>query len=426
MSLETLRNYQLAQKSMVELVKIKKFDDWSKFLIEYTNEQLACPVIIDALYGIGFKGSLSPLECAIVLALNDMLGLKVAVDMPSGVETNNGFVESVAFNADITVTMHKPKYGHYIGKGKEYSGLVVPIDIGIPSFLETNDDTVLLMDENSISYPERNQRYHKGMYGKIAIIAGSSGYTGAAILASKAALKSGSGLITLFHPQGLETIFESQLIEVMSTPFPFSSESFKIKEIVEWVDELRKYDALLIGPGLGISPVSEAIVDQITNTWDKPMVIDADALNILAKKPTWLKRLKEKQCVLTPHVGEFIRLASCKMEEYESDIIGCLKKFSAKVGCSVLFKDTTRIFLDQDQLLFDISGNDGLATGGSGDVLAGIIVSFLGQNLSVADASISASYLLGSTAEKVAEKKKTPSITPSDIIEHLFLVEEES
>jgi len=155
------------------------------------------------------------------------------------------------------------------------------------------------------------------------------------------------------------------------------------------------------------------------------LVIDADALNILANNKTWLKRLKDKQCVLTPHVGEFIRLAGYKIEEYENDIIGSLKGFSMKVGCPVLFKDTTRIFSDQDQLLFDISGNDGLATGGSGDVLAGIIVSFLGQNLNVADAAISASYLLGSTAEKVAEKKKTPSIIPSDIIEHLFLVEEE-
>jgi NAD(P)H-hydrate epimerase len=423
---ETALNAILAQNSQIDILHIMTVKEWKEFFEAYLEESTDLPTIIDALYGISFRGSLPKLESEVINSVNDTIGLKIAVDIPSGVEADTGYVNSVAFQATITITMGTPKYGHFLGKGKISSGIVLPVDIGIPPSLMNHENFAkIVIDNDGFLCPARNSFYHKGMYGRIGIIAGSPGLSGAAILASKAALRSGSGLITLFHPQGMETIFESQLIEVMTSPYPFANDNFETSEITQWIEGLNGFDALLIGPGMGVNPLTEAIVDQITQQWNKPLVIDADALNVIAKHPDWLKRLKKKECVLTPHIGEFVRISGYTKEAIEKDPIDCLKKFATKVGCPILLKDTTRIFYDRKQLVFDISGDDGLATGGSGDVLAGIIVSFIGQKSSIADASIAASYLLGSTAEKVSNTRQTPSVIPSDIIENLFVLEEE-
>ena len=179
-------------------------------------------------------------------------------------------------------------------------------------------------------------------------------------------------------------------------------------------------DVLLIGPGIRKSENTVELVKQILANWNKPLIIDADALNIIAEDKSILKSISNKQVILTPHIGEFARLCDVATIDIQQDPLRYLQDFTAKYKCSVLLKSTTSVYCDETGFIFNTTGNDGLSTGGSGDVLAGIITSFIGQKLSLKDAAVSASYLMGETAEKLAEIRKPASIIPSDIIENIF------
>lgn len=445
MSSETAANYALLQKTGVPVHHLLEEEDLQKFADDYFAPQNGeFSAVVDALFGIGFQGKLPPFQQKIIEILNRAEALRFAIDIPSGVSADTGCF-TAAFCADYTLTMAAPKYGHFLGRGREYSGEVVAVDIGIPevSWQAIKPSGQMISEEN-ISYPVRNPNYHKSDYGRVALIAGSPGFSGAAVLAAKAALHSGSGLITLYHQEGMETIYECHLIEVMTKVLPFATDCREeqtkdldkitelcasedlsaLPEVKAFLSNLDLYDVLLIGPGLGISPLSTALINMITKEWQKPAVFDADALNILAHYPQWIKRLEKKPVVLTPHVGEFARMMQKSKEEVMCDTIGCLKQFLAEYDTSLLFKGITRIICNRDEMFFDISGNDGLATGGSGDVLSGILVSFLAQKLLPLKAAAAASYLLGKTAGKCAGFIKTPAITPSDIIDNLFSEEE--
>ncbi len=437
MSQETTANFELLEKLGIGIIPISSTKEWEEIAaVQFCEEKPGFRGLIDALFGIGFKGELPELQAKILTTLNTLPGKKFAVDICSGLNANTGQTEK-AFKADYTLTMAAPKYGHFLGKGREYSGRVIAIDIGIPQNVwQDKCPAVNLITADNISYPYRNRFYHKGDYGRVAIIAGSPGFSGAAVLAAKAALRAGSGLITLFHHQGMEAIYETNLVEIMTKTLPFSEEEIMhsgyaaedrirtVPGIKELLSALELYDVLLIGPGLGVNPLSTALVNIVTMEWEKPALFDADALNILAHYPHWLQRCEKKPFVLTPHIGEFARMTHVSIQEVLQDPVGAVKQFLSEYDCHLLLKGITRIFANRSGMFFDISGNDGLATGGSGDVLAGIIVSFLGQKLLPSEAATAGSYLLGTTAESCSLLKKTAAVTPSDIIANLFLKDE--
>ena len=415
MSIETLSNYHKCKELCIPIYKIE----------EEPNDLSEFDLIIDAIFGIGLKGEIQDWRIDVIDKINSSEKTVVAIDIASGVDANTGQAE-VAIEADFTLTMAAIKYGQLLGKGREKCGEILVIDIGVPQdvFSEFLIKGKLATCEN-VSFPHRNRFSHKGDYGKIGIIAGSPGFTGAAILASKAALRSGAGMITLFHPPGLETIFETQLLEVMTYALPFDlsrrSETKTERGDKEgFFNKLNSMNILLIGPGIGKSSETVELLKQVIAFWDKPLILDADALNIIAENKNILKDISGKQVLLTPHIGEFARLCDVKIEDIKKDPLQYLQDFVAKYKCNILLKSATSIYCDETGLIFDITGNDGLSTSGSGDVLAGIITSFVGQNLSLKDAAVSASYLMGETAEKLAEKRKPASIIPSDIIENIF------
>jgi NAD(P)H-hydrate epimerase len=417
MSPETLENYKSCRDLEIEIIQIN-------------NAKIELPdfdLIVDAIFGVGLQGTIKGWRTDLIEKINNSEKPVVAVDIASGVDANTGQAE-VAINADYTLTMAAYKYGHFLEKGREKSGKVRVIDIGIPDELYKKFPlrAKLITNEN-VKYPQRSPFSHKGDYGRIGIIAGSPGFSGAAIMASRAALRSGAGLITLFHPAGMEQIFETQLLEVMTYTIPRlplirgeDSNSLESEGFKNFFKKLNSMDVLLIGPGIGTSDETVKLVKTDLQKWDKPLVIDADALNILAEDQAVLKLISGKPVILTPHIGEFARLAKKEISEILADPLEELNNFIKKYKCNILLKSATTIFADGENFIFDISGNDGLATGGSGDVLAGIIVSFLGQKLLLKDAAISASYLMGKTAEKLAEIRKPASIIPSDIIENIF------
>lgn len=413
MSPETLSNYNKCEELDIPINKIEKEpDDLSDF-----------DLIVDAIFGVGLKGEVQGWQADVINKINSSEKTVAAIDIASGIDANTGQAE-IAVKADFTLTMAAIKYGQLLGTGREKSGEVLIIDIGIPEdvFLKFPLKGKLATCENVV-FPHRSKFSHKGDYGRIGIIAGSPGFTGAAILSSRAALRSGAGMITLFHPPGLEMIFENQLIEVMTYTIPLFLESGKESNELNsdgFFNKLNSMDVLLIGPGIGTSTETVELLKQITASWNKPLILDADALNILADNKNILDDISGKQVILTPHIGEFARLCEVTTEDILKDPLHYLQNFTAKYNCNILLKSATSIYCDKTGFVFNITGNDGLSTGGSGDVLAGIITSFIGQKLSLKDAAVSASYLMGETAEKLAEIRKPASIVPSDIIENIF------
>ena len=407
MSKETGINYKLTQNLEIPTNIYHNIADIKNLFNDFD-------IIIDAIFGIGFHGKVRDPYLTIFEAVNQSSLIKISIDIASGIDSNTGKIDT-AIKADETFTIAFPKYGQLMGKGREFSGKICIIDIGIPKIIINLIESKARLI-NKISLPKRNPFSHKGMFGKIAIIAGSPGYSGAAIMACRSALKSGAGLVTLIHPQKMNIIFETQLLEAMT--FGYSADNY----LSEIKNKISGMDAILIGPGLGTSLTALNILKMIIKDWDKPLVIDADGINLLSQNKELLKLLTAKNVVLTPHIGEFSRLIDKEIEEVNDNPIQNIKSFFLKYHIPVLLKSFTSIYYNGESLVFNTAGNDSLSTGGSGDVLSGIIVSFLGQKMSIKESTTNASFILGKTAEIVSEKfNSTRKVLPSDIIENLIV-----
>jgi len=412
---ETKANLELCRKiDKIEFID-KNDEDYEEFS---ESLLLDCGVIIDAIYGIGFKGTLKGDAAEIVEQANDMPLFRVAVDIPSGINADTGSGE-LAFRADITYTLEAFKYGHLIGNGKVCSGLVQVVPIGIPFELWKKESPAFLLDDNNVNLPIRHPHSHKGDFGRIAVFAGSPGYTGAAFMASLAALKAGAGLVTIFcYPDDM-LHFSNKPHEVMVRTTPLQNDC-KVDTAALDVT-LENFDVILFGPGCGVSDYTLQILEYVAGKWQKPAVIDADGLNTLAQNQHLISKLAEKPVILTPHWGEFCRLAGISMDNLEKDCISALCSYVDKHNLNVLLKSHTTIYYDGNLLQFNTRGNDGLATGGSGDILSGMIAGLLAQKADIDLAAGAAAYHLGLTAEYLAQIQDFRSIIPTDIIDALFL-----
>jgi hydroxyethylthiazole kinase-like uncharacterized protein yjeF len=415
---ETIANRDLCKKLLIEFIDFsdEDFEEFSEAVL------FDAGVIIDAIYGINFKGKLNTQVAELIELVNETQALRVAIDIPSGVNADTGIAE-LAFHATLTLTMEAMKFGHLLGKGKLYSGIVDIIPIGIPDPLWENAEAAVLLDETVAHLPERNEFSHKGDYGRIAVFAGSPGFTGAAFLSSLAAVKAGAGLVTIFsHPEQMQ-IYDSKPYEVMVRAIPLQSEG-KIN-YTALAETLDKYDVILFGPGCTVSEFTLQTLNFILNEWHKCAVIDADGLNTLAQHPELYAHLADKPIIITPHWGEFCRLTGLSVEDLEQNCLTQLKQFVEAHKTKVLLKSNTSIYYDTEVTYINSNGNDGLSTGGSGDVLSGLIAGFLAQRMCPANAAGMAAYYLGLTAERLAEKQETLSITPTDILDYIFKFEQE-
>lgn len=421
MSPESEQNYQICCKLDLKIVPLSDrndFDENNPEIVALIEAMRHATAIVDAIYGNGFRGELRSFYLDFFDRINASPAIVFAIDIPSGLSADTGFGENAVI-ADYTLVIECIKYGHLISEGRAYCGSLLTIPIGIPQEYYDDGDFAFLIDESNFEIPERYELSHKGLYGRVEVIAGSVGFTGAATLACQAALHSGAGYVILHHRPELSTIFEIKLTEVMTSAFPISKDnSIDIDRILE---SLQKADCILIGPGLGLDETARKLVRAILNNAICPVVVDADAITILASEPELLPVLGKENILLTPHVGEFCRLAGIDKTAFYIDWMGHLTEFVQKYSAQVLLKSWTSIYCDPINTLISVAGNDGLSTGGSGDVLSGIIASFLAQNMTIPQAAINASWLLGSTAERLAKEMDTPAITPTRIIKNLFI-----
>ena len=374
-------------------------DDW--VLAELAASK--ADVLVDALLGTGFHGELEGDVLRACELLNKSEKYILAVDIPTGVNADNGAVCEQAVRADHTVTMALVKTGLLLYPGREYCGDIELADISMPVKLveEYQSDKYRLTDEIVRELlPLRKANAHKGDAGRVVICAGSPGYTGAAALASDAAVKAGAGLVSLYTPLSSRDVLAIKLTEVMVhgllERMPGILGGGAASDVASSAEAA---DVLAIGPGLGTSESTQEAVRTILQKITTPVVIDADALTALAGHTEILAAM-QAQKVLTPHPGEMARLTGLEIAEIEADRINVAKKYAAQWQAIVVLKGApTVIGCPNGTVYVNSTGNSSLATGGSGDVLTGIIAGLAAQEISLQEAAICGVYLHGLAAE---------------------------
>ncbi len=384
-------------------------------------------VMIDALLG---TGKLRPLEGVMkqVLALAREAKAKrpqmrvIALDLPSGLDADSGRTDPACLRADVTIALGYPKMGLCAFPGYESVGRLAVVDIGIPPGLAEDIPIELITEEWAKSVlPQRPLYANKGTFGRILIAAGSVNYIGAAYLACQGALRVGAGLVTLATPRSLQSTLASKLTEVTYAPLP--EEEFGIlktgaaKVLHEW---LSGYDVLLIGCGLGQTPTAvEFATDSLLSLpkdGTPSLVIDADALNTLTTTPRWWERVSNN-AVLTPHPGEMARLTGVPVEEIQSDRLGFAQRTAVQWQKTVVLKGALSVVSTPDgRCRLSPMANPGLASAGTGDVLAGAIAGLLAQGLSAFDAAAFGVYLHGAAGEAVRNELGDAGMVASDLL----------
>ncbi len=369
-------------------------------------------IIVDALFGFGYTPKESNEVRSTFEKINNSSAVKISVDIPSGVECDTGKIFKTAVKADLTVTFiaHKPCF--VLPAGSDYCGEVVVADIGVKplDFAYQTIDTPKLR--------ERNHNSHKGTYGTALLICGSNGLAGAAMLSAKAALRSGLGIVKVMLPKSIYAPFTSFLPEAVCIPTDEADETLKFDPLLLF-SNINNCSAVLIGCGSGKSKEIDQTLDYLIENCAKPIVIDADGINSLASRIELLKKHKAP-IILTPHPGEMARLMNSTVLEIESDRIGYSKRLANEYNCTVVLKGSNTIVASSTgDISFCLLGNSGMATGGSGDVLAGVIVSLLSQGYSPEDSARYGVFLHSLAGDKAAEKRSRHALLPTDIIEEL-------
>lgn len=371
--------------------------------------------VIDAVFGIGLSRNLNEEYSSILQKINNIKALKFAVDMPSGINADNGQVMGCAVKCDYTITFSFGKLGQYLWPGNEYAGDTRVVNMGITqrSWLDKKASCATLEKTDLSSLPKRMAHSNKGTYGKLLIVAGSIDMAGAAIFAAKAAYRSGVGLVKVFTREENRVIVQTAVPECLVATY---GNKFNKEELV---NHLQWADAVVAGPGLGQSAQAKEIVKFIHATASVPVVWDADALNIFAQDVNQLM-LPHTEYVLTPHLGEFSRLTNNNINWIQNHMIETAREFSRAYDVICVLKDFHTVTAIPYGLTYlNLSGNHGMATGGSGDVLAGVIGALLAQGLKGEKAASLGVYLHGLAGDKVKMDRSAHALIASDIIEAL-------
>lgn len=380
-------------------------------------------LLVDAILGTGIKNAVGGLYAEAITLMNASGVPMVAADIPSGLDSDSGMPLGVAVQAEMTVALGYPKLGQVIYPGLSYVGELAVADIGIDwRAVKEVSPHIELLEREQISrlVPIRKPDTHKGTYGHALVMAGSRGKTGAAILACRAAMRSGAGLVTLAAPRSLNDIFASSLVEVMTEPLE-DNDAEEIEPLGDeaWRRLLERKNALLFGPGIGVNDSTRTMLRWLLRNLEIPWVIDADGLNTLALEIDRLRSARTPP-IVTPHPGEMARLIGKDTATVNRDRVGTARSFATERRCHVVLKGARTVIATAGGKVFiNPTGNPGMASGGMGDVLAGMLAALLGQGLSAEDAMKSGVYLHGFVGDRVAAEKGEIGLIASDIIEGL-------
>ena len=373
-------------------------------------------VIVDGIFGVGLSREVQGVQKKAIEAMNHMDAIKVAIDIPSGIDATTGEVLGTAFYADYTVTFGLKKLGMFFLDGIDACGTVICKPIGFPAQAVAHVKPMIYAYDNSDldNLPKRVNNSNKGTYGRVAVIAGSKNMSGAAFLCSKAAYSTGAGLVKIYTHESNRTILQSQLPEaVMMTYGDYEGALACIEDALQWAT------VIVVGPGLGVDTVSERMLYELLMNAEVPMVVDADALNILSNNIELL-RTSSVQIIMTPHMKEMSRLIQRPVEEIAKNRFAVAREFAKKMQVTLVLKDAKSIATNGGQQTYmNLAGNNGMSTGGSGDVLAGIIAGMLAGGLTLADAARMGTYVHCRAGDLAAEHKGNYAMLASDIISYI-------
>ena len=385
-----------------------------------------CDLIVDAMFGTGFRGAAEGESAAAIEAINGSESPILAVDIPSGVEAETGAVRGAAVWASRTVTFAWPKTGLYLYPGAGNAGEVVVVDIGIPPHLVETlvDSEVYTIEEADVAalLPRRSPDAHKGECGRVLVVAGSLGLTGAAALCAHSALRAGAGVVTLGVPAGLNQIFEIKLTEVMTLPLADEDGDHLAAGALEEVCEaVGGFDVLALGPGLGTAPATREVVAGLLRRVEQPVVLDADGINCIAPDPACLAE-REAPTIITPHPGELGRLLGRKGGDIQAARLEAALEAARRYGCAVVLKGANTLVASSEGRVFvNPLALPGLATAGSGDVLTGCTAAVCAQGLSPMDAALCGVFIHGKAAEIAAHMIGPVGMVAGDVASHLPL-----
>ena len=378
-----------------------------------------CDVVIDAIFGIGLNTDLRGDALAAVKMINASGAFVIAADIPSGVHADTGTILGAAVKADVTVTFTMAKPGNFVEPGCTRCGEVRIRDIGIPQELVDGAASRLFaVTREDVSLPKRRPDSHKGDYGRLLIVAGSTGYTGAPALCARAASRMGAGLVFLGVPAPVCNIMAAKLCEEMPFPLPADKHGrLSANAAGEILRRAAGCDALLIGPGLGTSDEVTELVLSVIRLTKAQIILDADGINAIAGNADVLEKAAHP-VILTPHPGEFMKLTGILPDELLSrDRLGAARQFAVKFGCVLVLKGHRTITaLPDGRAYINTTGGPAMAKGGTGDVLAGMIAALSAQKFPANDSAAAAVYIHGLAGDMCAAGLGEYSVVASDII----------
>ena len=381
-----------------------------------------CDVILDAILGTGTEGPVRG-TCGEAIAVMNSLNIPiVAIDIPSGLTADTGLIDGPCIIADSTVTIGLPKRGLVLGEGSQYAGHLVVANVGFPEDLTRSSELKLhLLEKSDIAaaLPPRPFNAHKGTFGSLLIIAGQAGMDGAARLTACAALRSGCGMVYGAFPAEVAQALAGILIETIKIALPGGGGKYLTHDSWDTIaPHLEKCDAIALGPGIGTRHETSRLVDELV-CQDIPMVIDADALNCLVTRAVCLAK-RSSPAVLTPHPGEMARIIGATTEEVQADRVGVASKFAVDAAAVVVLKGAQTVIAAPDGRVFiNPTGNSGLAKGGAGDLLTGLIGGLLAQGCTALDAACAGAYLHGLCADLAIPELTERAMLPSDLLHYL-------
>ena len=380
-------------------------------------------LIVDALLGTGVQSEVKGSYGDAIDMINAAGVPVVAVDIPSGVDAATGAVLGRAVRADLTVSFALPKLGNILNPGGELCGRLLVADIGMPGPVTAEAPGFEFVDLACARglYRPRATAAHKGTSGHSLIIAGSTGKSGAAAMAANSALRAGGGLVTLAVPAPLNAVLEVKSTEAMTLPVGTGDKGYlQAGALGQLLRAAAGKDVVALGPGIGGAASTAYLVHSLVASLQAALVLDADGLNAVAATPELLLSRRERVTLLTPHPGEMARLADCSIARVEADRIGCARDFAMRFQVHLILKGARSIVAAPDgRIAINGSGNPGMATGGMGDVLTGVVASLTGQGYPPFDACRLGAFVHGYAADLVADSRGTLGLTATDVQEML-------
>ncbi|MGN1420132.1 MAG: NAD(P)H-hydrate dehydratase [Eubacterium sp.] len=415
----------LADKEPTITEPVKYFDfalENNVNVFDFTEDELDCDIIIDCIFGIGFHGEpKSPFD-KVFDAVNGSNAKVVSIDTPSGTNATDGSVVN-AVRADYTIAISTLKFAHVLPPANAYCGKVYTVNIGIPEncYESGYAQTITKADVKKL-FLSRDKNSNKGSFGHQLNICGSFLMPGAAVICAEASLKSGAGLVKCAFPKSIYPVMTSHMIQPIFKPLCENEEkTLSMGALNDVTDELKWADSVVIGCGLGNNDDIQVIVDQVIKTSEVPVVIDADGINAIAP---FIDIIRDKKApvVMTPHPGEMARLIGESVDYVQSHRAEVAKAFAAENNVILVLKGANTVVTDGNEVYFNTTGNPGMAMGGTGDMLSGMIGAFIAQKMTPLDAAKAAVFIHGYTGDICAQELSQRGMTVEDMISLLGAV----